>query len=100
VFESGLAGRERTDLMVRFRFRRSAVDEDQVRSLADREQACCPFFDIRLTAVGDELWWETRVADNPDATSMLDEFFRLPDHVTQIAATIDNLTHRNRLITH
>ena len=67
LFATALCGRDQTERMVRFRFRADAVDEAQVRSLAAREQACCPFFDIQLSTVDDQLWWETRVDDKPQA---------------------------------
>ena len=94
LFETALWGRDRTERMVRFRFRLSTIDQDQVRSLAAREQACCPFFHIQLTTVHNELWWETRVDDTPDTVALLEEFARLPDHHTEAGATADDLIQR------
>lgn len=98
LFATALSGRDRTERMVRFRFRRAAVDEDQVRSLAAREQACCPFFSIRLTTTGDELWWETRIDDNLEAAALLEEFYRLPDRISHQEAKIKELINRGLLL--
>lgn len=100
LFTTALCGRDKTDRMVRFRLRRAAVDEDQVRRLAAREQACCPFFDIHLKTVGEELWWETRIDGNPEAAVMLQEFHRLPDLLASPASEVENLVERGLLITH
>ncbi|GAA3629198.1 RICIN domain-containing protein [Microlunatus ginsengisoli] len=99
LFATALCGRDRTERMVRFRFRADAVDEAQVRSLAAREQACCPFFHIRLSTVDDQLWWATTVEDDPQAKILLDEFARLPDQHTPAATVADDLIDRNMLIT-
>jgi Ricin-type beta-trefoil lectin domain len=99
LFETALCGRDRIDPMVRFRFRRASVDEDEVRSLAAREQACCPFFDIQLRTSGDELWWETRVDETPEAKIMLEEFYRMPDRLTQAGTAADRLINRGLLVT-
>lgn len=98
LFATALSGRDRTERMVRFRLRRAAVDEDHVRSLAAREQACCPFFNIRLTTTGDELWWETRIDDNLEAAALLEEFYRLPDRISHQEAKIKELINRGLLL--
>lgn len=74
-----LAGRSRTDRGIRFRFRCDAVDEQHLRDLASREQACCAFFEIEVMRVGDELWWDTAVGADPAARAVLEDFFRLPE---------------------
>ncbi|HEY5785770.1 MAG TPA: hypothetical protein VIT65_13425 [Microlunatus sp.] len=98
LFATALSGRDRTERMVRFRFRRAAVDEDHVRSLVAREQACCPFFDIRLATSAEELWWETRIDDNPDAAALLQEFYQLPDRLSQPDTEIKELINRGLLL--
>ena len=72
------------------------MDQDQIRSLAAREQACCPFFSIQLRRSGEELWWETRIDDTRHAQAMLDELYQLPDqhHGT---GTIESLRDRGLL---
>jgi hypothetical protein len=98
LFATALAGRDRTDRLVRFRFRRTAVDENQVRSLAARERACCPFFEIRLSGSAEELWWETRVGENQDAMALLEEFYRLPDRLAEGGGTaVEGLVDRGLL---
>lgn len=92
LFDAALCGRDRSERMVRFRFRRAVLDEEQLRSLAARERVCCPFFDLRVIATGDELWWEIRVDDVDEAKIMLDEFALLPE---QLAGHVDVA---NRLI--
>ena len=78
LFDTALLGRLRTASGIRFRFGSEGVDEERLRDLAAREQACCPFFDMEIRRVGDELWWDTEVS-SPDAGFVLDEFYRLPD---------------------
>src|SRR5690349_3718728 len=99
LFDTALCGRERTERMVRFRFRTATVDEAQVRSLAAREQACCPFFSIQIKTSGDELWWETRVDDTPQVKAMLDELYRLPDQHHRTGTATEDLIERGLLVT-
>jgi len=94
LFQAALVGRDREERMVRFRFDRSAVDEAAVRSLVARERVCCPFFDIRLSTAGDELWWETRVDPLPGAPALLEEIYLLPDRVAEHDALADDLVAR------
>lgn len=77
LFDTALLARLRTAGGIRFRFRSEAVDEAQLRELAAREQACCPFFDMEIRRVGEELWWDTAVSQ-PDGGFVLEEFYRLP----------------------
>jgi len=63
LFATALSGRDQTEQSVTFRFRADPVVDAQVRSLAAREQACCPFFHITLNGVDDQLWWETETFD-------------------------------------
>ncbi|HET9649555.1 MAG TPA: RICIN domain-containing protein [Microlunatus sp.] len=97
LFDTALCGRDQTERMVRFRFRSADVDEDQLRDLAAREQACCPFFSIRLMTSGGELWWETRVDDTPEARALLEEFSRLPDR-HESGTTVDRLIDGGLLV--
>jgi hypothetical protein len=77
VFERGYLSCERFPGGGRFRFRALSGLEDELRSLAEREQACCPFFRFEVFARDGELWWETRV--DAEAEPVLDAFLQLPD---------------------
>ena len=76
VFQRGYLGGERTASGVRWRFRSAPGLEDQLRSLAGREHACCRFFRFEIRAAGDEIWWDSRV-DSPEAQPLLEELFAL-----------------------
>src|ERR1700704_1601095 len=78
LFSGSLVGRERTDGMIRFRFRSEEGLEESVRDLAAREKACCSFFSFTVTRHGEELWWEASVVDDDIARQILDEFYLLP----------------------
>lgn len=97
LFDSALLQRLRTDRGIRFRFRAGAAGEERLRDLAAREMACCPFFDIGVRRVGDELWWDTVVTD-PEAGLVLDEFYRLPEHVLEADALPNRMRERGLLI--
>jgi hypothetical protein len=88
LFTESLIGRERTDTGVRFRLRAHPGLEDWVRDLAAREKACCAFFTFSVTVHGDEVWWDSSVVDDDIARRILDEFYRLPDTVTDGAAAL------------
>jgi hypothetical protein len=77
VFERAYLSGERFPGGGRFRFRALAGLEADLRSLAEREQACCRFFRFEIFAKDDELWWETRV--DREAEPILDVFLELPD---------------------
>jgi hypothetical protein len=81
LFAQALVGRERTAEGIRFRFRAADGVEAWVRDLADREKACCPFYDYRVTTDGDEVHWDATVIDDDIARAILDEFYNLPDTV-------------------
>jgi hypothetical protein len=76
VFERGYLASERFPGGGRFRFRVIPGLESDLRSLADREHACCRFFGFEIFAKGDELWWETRV--DAEADPILEVFLALP----------------------
>jgi hypothetical protein len=82
LFSASLIGRERTDGGVRFRFRAHRGLEESVRDLAAREKACCAFFTFSVTVRGDELWWDSSVVDDDIARGILDQFYTLPETVT------------------
>ncbi len=79
LFAGHLAGRSRSGAGLRFRFRAGPGVEDWVRDLARREQECCAFFDITVTADGQEIRWDASVADDEAARDALAAFYRLPD---------------------
>lgn len=82
VFGTHLIGRERTESGIRFRLRAANGVADRVRSLAALEKACCAFFDFTVTETGDEVIWDASVVDDPIAREILDEYYLLPDTVT------------------
>jgi len=77
VFERSYLSRQRFAGGGRFRFRALPGLEIELRSLAEREQACCRFFRFEIFAKDDELWWETRV--DAEAEPVLEIFLELPD---------------------
>jgi hypothetical protein len=92
LFSGGFIGRERIDSGIRFRFHLEEGLEKWVCDLASRERACCAFFTFSVTRHGDELWWEASVIDDDIARRILDEFYRLPDTLTQgVQAVHDRL---------
>jgi hypothetical protein len=91
LFEQHLAGRERTTDGIRFRFRGDDDVQAWIQDLAAREHACCPFFSSRITRVGAEIHWDSRVIDDDVARAVLDEFYRLPETFTE---GLDGLEHR------
>jgi hypothetical protein len=97
LFDSALIERLRTDHGIRFRFRADALDEERLRDLAARERACCPFFDIEVRRAHDELWWDTAVTD-PEAGFVLDEFYRLPEHLLEADALPNRMRERGLVI--
>jgi hypothetical protein len=79
LFAAHLAGRDRISTGIRFRFRADPGLEAWVRDLADREKACCAFFDFTVTAVAQEIWWDAGVIDDDLARQHLENFYTLPD---------------------
>jgi len=77
AFGRGYLSGERTAGGVRWRFRAVPGLERDLRSLAEREHACCRFFRFDVRASGSEIWWDTSV-DDAEAQPILDAFFRLP----------------------
>jgi hypothetical protein len=83
LFAAALAGRERTEQGIRFRFRAEEGVEVWVRDLAAREKACCGFFAFDVTRSGAEVWWDAAVIDDENARLILEEFYSLPDTVAE-----------------
>ena len=81
LFADALIGRERTNDGLRFLFRADRGIEQRVRDLAALEKACCAFFDFSVTVRGDEVWWDSKVVDDPIARQILDQMYALPDAV-------------------
>jgi len=79
LFTQALTGRERSDAGIRFRFRAGPGIADWVRDLADREKACCAFFNFTVTADNEEVRWDASVIDDVAARQVLAEFYRLPE---------------------
>ena len=86
LFDEALVGRSRAEHGIRFHFRAEPGVGDWVRDLAGREQRCCGFFTFDVTDVGDEIWWDASVVDDPNARQILDELFRLPEAMSIGAA--------------
>lgn len=83
LFTQALVGRERTDDGIRFRLRADPWVEEEATELAALDKACCAFFTFTITRHGDEIWWATSVPDDDIARAILDEYYNLPDTVTQ-----------------
>jgi hypothetical protein len=79
LFSQALTGRERSEAGIRFRFRADPGLAEWVRDLAEREKACCAFFNFTVTADDREVWWDASVIDDDAARRLLAEFYRLPD---------------------
>lgn len=89
LFSSVFTGRKRDpDGVVRFRFRAEEGVEAWVRDLADREHACCAFMAFDVSTVGDEVHMAVGVIDNDDARAVLDEYYRLPETMTEDPAVL------------
>jgi hypothetical protein len=79
LFTQALTGRERSNGGIRFRFRADPGVAEWVRDLADREKACCAFFNFTVTADYEEVRWDASVIDDIAARRVLAEFYRLPE---------------------
>jgi hypothetical protein len=77
AFARGYLSSERFPGGGRFRFRALPGLEAEIRSLAEREHACCRFFRFEVFVKDGELWWETRV--DAEAEPILEIFLELPD---------------------
>jgi hypothetical protein len=60
----------------RWTFRTDPGLHERLSDLAEREHACCRFFDFRVFQEGEVLIWETRASD--DAAIVKNELMRLP----------------------
>jgi hypothetical protein len=88
LYGTALVGRERIGEGIRFRFRAEPGLEDRIRDLAARERACCAFFTFAITAHGDEVWMDASVVDDDLARRILDEYYHLPDNLTDGPAAL------------
>ena len=79
LFTQVLTGRERSEAGIRFRFRADPGVAEWVRDLAEREKACCAFFNFTVTADHEEVRWDASVIDDDIARQMLAQFYRLPE---------------------
>lgn len=91
LFADALIDRARTAEGIRYRFRATPGIEARVRDLAAREKACCAFFAIEVSVVGDEVRWDIAVPDNDMARAILDGLYALPDTLIE---TFDDLRER------
>jgi hypothetical protein len=83
LFAQAMIGREKTAQGIRFRFRAAPGIEAWVRDLAEREKACCAFYDFTITTVDDQVLWNATVVDDDVARALLAEFYALPDTIGQ-----------------
>ncbi|MEQ4209253.1 hypothetical protein [Actinopolymorpha sp. B9G3] len=81
LFDHALAGRERTDDAVIWRFTARAGVEAWVRDLAEREAACCPFLTYTVTTYDDQVIYRIAGEDEPMVQAALDEIDHVPEHV-------------------
>lgn len=88
LFGDDLIARQRTDTGIQFRFRTRAGLTEEIRDLAAREKACCPFFDFDINDHGNEITWDASVVDDPVARQVLDEYYALPDTLADSAADL------------
>ena len=92
-------GRRRTPDGVRFCFRSEPGLAAEILDLAQREKACCAFFDFAVDDGGDTITWDSSVIDDPLAHQILDEYYQLPDTATGGAADVfDRFTHQGLTI--
>jgi hypothetical protein len=88
LYGTALVARERIGEGIRFRFRAEPGLDDRVRDLAAREKACCAFFTFEIATHGDEVWMDAWVVDDDVARKVLDEYYRLPEHVADGPAAL------------
>jgi hypothetical protein len=77
IFERNHLATERFPGGGRFRFRSVPGLEEELRSLAEREHACCRFLRFDVLKKDGELWWETRTEE--EAAPVLEAFLSLPE---------------------
>ena len=81
LFAGFLIGRERSRAGLTFRFLAAPGMHEWLTDLAAREQACCAFLRIAVTATEHEVRWDITVIDDELARQALDAFGRLPDRL-------------------
>jgi hypothetical protein len=69
--EHALISTERTDEVVRQRYRGGAAIEAELRDLVALEAECCPFLDLQVERVDAETWLE--ISGPPEAAQVIDE---------------------------
>jgi hypothetical protein len=89
LFGQALISREKTSEGIRFRLRAEPGVEEQVRDLAAREKACCPFFAFDVSTDGDQVIWDCAVSDDDAARAILEEYYLLPDTAVQSPAELE-----------
>ena len=92
-------GRRRTKDGIRFCFRDEPGLATKIRDLAQREKACCAFFEFTIGHDLDTITWDSTVIDDPLAHQILDEYYQLPDTATGGAADVfERFTHQGLTI--
>jgi hypothetical protein len=79
LFAGFLTGRERSGAGITFRFRPAPGMQEWLGDLALREETCCAFFTVTVTATEQEVRWDMSAIDDDLARTLLAEFYRLPD---------------------
>lgn len=59
-----------------------------MRDLAAREKACCAFFTFDITVQGDQVWMDAWVVDDDVARQILDEYYQLPESLSEGAEAL------------
>jgi hypothetical protein len=91
LFIGFLVGRERSEAGIRFRFCGDPGVGAWVRDLAAREKACCAFFNVAVTATGQEVLWDTSVIDDDTARQILADFYQLPETLAAANSVSDSV---------
>jgi hypothetical protein len=81
LFEHALAGRERTEGAVIWRFTARAGVEEWARDLAAREAACCGFLTYTVTVKDGQVVYRIDGDSDPMVQAALDELHDVPDHI-------------------
>ena len=82
LFSGFLTGRERSRGRLTFRFLAAPGVREWLTDLAAREEACCAFLTIAVTATLEhEVRWDITVFDDELARRALDDFGTLPERL-------------------
>jgi hypothetical protein len=95
LFDRALLHRERRVDSVVFTFRADPGRPKQLKDLARREHACCPFLDFRVETDGDNVVWTTANVVTGDERDSIDAFLdALHDLPENAASDMEGLLGR------